>query len=331
MGFYLVPCFVAIYYLLAWLLVGRKRTRQSIAVRYDPPPGISPAAARYLYVMGCDGRTLAAILTQLAVRKLVSIVPRKDGTYLEDLTHDGHIPHELPPEEKLVFDRLARWRDPVRLAKPDQDLMRRITKAVQSGRCGQYISDHHGWVLAGLIATGLSTAWMGFSMGLFGRDPFAAWPMAAFTGLTVSMFSLVGAYAWSENRQALKLSMRGLYHRWTILLLLALILVFPSIWYLLMRTTAPEFGAVTLLLIFVNTLGAPELRNYTAAGRDALGQVMGFRQFLQAAEQDRLDRLNPPGSPVQADERYLPYAIALDVREAWGDDLGVRTMAETAF
>jgi hypothetical protein len=29
------------------------------------------------------------------------------------------------------------------------------------------------------------------------------------------------------------------------------------------------------------------------------------------------------------DLQFVPYAIALDLREAWGDELGIRAMVET--
>lgn len=42
----------------------------------------------------------------------------------------------------------------------------------------------------------------------------------------------------------------------------------------------------------------------------------GFRQFLQKVDQDQLNRLNPAANAPQDFDRFLPYAIALDVKEA---------------
>jgi hypothetical protein len=102
-------------------------------------------------------------------------------------------------------------------------------------------------------------------------------------------------------------------------------------WYLLIRTVTPIFTNVTGLLILINMLFPPFLRSYTPAGWQLVNQLRGFRQFLQQAEQDRLQRLNPADAAIQADQEYVPYAIALDVREDWGDQLGIRTMIETAL
>jgi len=50
-----------------------------------------------------------------------------------------------------------------------------------------------------------------------------------------------------------------------------------------------------------------------------LQQLAGFREFLVRVEQDRLDRVNTPEQRAELMDRFLPYAIALNVREGWGD------------
>ncbi len=62
------PVALCLYYFLAWLAVGRSPKPGTIVVRYEPPAGISPAAARYLITTGSDGRTLAAVIAALAAR-----------------------------------------------------------------------------------------------------------------------------------------------------------------------------------------------------------------------------------------------------------------------
>jgi hypothetical protein len=50
-------------------------------------------------------------------------------------------------------------------------------------------------------------------------------------------------------------------------------------------------------------------------------QIAGFRKFLGKVEQDQLNRLGGPAAASQNLEKLLPYAIALEVKEAWGDQL----------
>ena len=93
------PAALCLYYFLAWLAVGRAPKPGTIVVRYQPPPGISPAAARYLITTGTDGRTLAAVVAALAARNCVSVEPH-DGMYkLTRLASNSGDEGKLAPEE----------------------------------------------------------------------------------------------------------------------------------------------------------------------------------------------------------------------------------------
>jgi uncharacterized membrane protein len=64
-------------------------------------------------------------------------------------------------------------------------------------------------------------------------------------------------------------------------------------------------------------LGFHWLQAPTVAGRKVMDQIEGFRQYLGVAEEDRLNALNPPDKTPELFERFLPYAIALDVENRW--------------
>jgi hypothetical protein len=99
----------------------------------------------------------------------------------------------------------------------------------------------------------------------------------------------------------------------------------------LIAMSAPAFGLPTELLIGVNGFAAPMLRSYTREGWRLRNEIAGFRQFLQGTEQDGLQRMNQAGQEATFDTEFIPYAIALDLREGWGDELGVKAMVETAL
>jgi len=52
-------------------------------------------------------------------------------------------------------------------------------------------------------------------------------------------------------------------------------------------------------------------------GRKVMDQIDGFKLYLGTAEEDRLEFLNPPDKTPELFERFLPYAIALDVENTW--------------
>jgi uncharacterized membrane protein YgcG len=74
-----------------------------------------------------------------------------------------------------------------------------------------------------------------------------------------------------------------------------------------------------ILLVLTNVLFRHLLVAPTALGHQTREQLLGFRMYLATAEQDRLDALHPPERTPALFEKYLPYAIALDVENEWGE------------
>src|SRR5260370_4038337 len=79
-GLLIAPALLLLFYLIVWLSLGREPQRGAIAIQYRPPEGLSPAAMRYIRTTGCDGRTLAATIAQLAARGCMAIEPQ-NGNY----------------------------------------------------------------------------------------------------------------------------------------------------------------------------------------------------------------------------------------------------------
>jgi hypothetical protein len=59
------------------------------------------------------------------------------------------------------------------------------------------------------------------------------------------------------------------------------------------------------------------LKAPTREGRKVMDGIEGLRQYLGVAEEERLQFLNPPEKTPELFEKFLPYAIALDVENAW--------------
>ena len=70
-----------------------------------------------------------------------------------------------------------------------------------------------------------------------------------------------------------------------------------------------------LCSVALNSIFFLLMRSPTAEGRRVLEQLAGFREFLVRVEQDRLQRLNTASEKAELMNEFLPYAIALNVRE----------------
>jgi uncharacterized membrane protein len=73
--------------------------------------------------------------------------------------------------------------------------------------------------------------------------------------------------------------------------------------------------AITLNVLFHHLLKAP-----TLVGRALMDRVEGFRMFLKTVDADRLQTMSPPPNKTpELFERFLPYALALGVEQAWAN------------
>lgn len=106
------------------------------------------------------------------------------------------------------------------------------------------------------------------------------------------------------------------------ILLPLLFFVLPgSLIYFLGLTSAPFLVLALLMSVALNSIFFVVMRAPTPEGLKILEQLAGFREFLERVEQDPLDRLNHPMTKAELMDRYLPYAIALNVKEGWGDTM----------
>ena len=70
-------------------------------------------------------------------------------------------------------------------------------------------------------------------------------------------------------------------------------------------------GIPIVLIAFV-LMGAP-----TKEGRAMMDRIEGFKHYLSVTEAERFDRMQAPEETLTLFEKYLPYAIALDVETRW--------------
>ncbi len=89
--------------------------------------------------------------------------------------------------------------------------------------------------------------------------------------------------------------------------------------YILFTQAAPVIpyvlvGALILNILFFQLLKAP-----TRHGRELMDQAEGFRLFLEVAEKDEMNFRNPPEKTPELFEKYLPFALALDVEQEWAE------------
>ncbi|MBU1998907.1 MAG: DUF2207 domain-containing protein, partial [Candidatus Omnitrophica bacterium] len=79
----------------------------------------------------------------------------------------------------------------------------------------------------------------------------------------------------------------------------------------------PAVFVIMILIAIINIIFYKLLKAPTITGRMVMDKIEGFRMYLGATEKDRLKIMYSAGQSLELFEKYLPYAIALDVEEAW--------------
>ena len=321
----LVPLLPLAYYFFVYLRLGRRPAHGSIVPRYEPPASLSAAAVRYLLVSNADGRSVAAVLAQLAIHRCITI-EQKSGSYrVSRLPANPEMEKQLAGEEARILEMLFEDTNPVQLNPADTDDLKRYTLAIQGAllkRLGDsYVKWHYGWIALGVLASlvaGMVSAHFirgagGFSFLIFSWMIFwlslLLFIVLAVLVLPVAKSTLRGIFEWRRIAWALFLvaflgfAVHGMTQRQ------------------ILREVPPDLMAMLASLAFINVAAAPFLKTYTRQGRQALAEIEGFRLFLEKVEQDQYDRLNQPRATGEPRGEFLPYAIALEVKVAWGDHL----------
>ena len=309
---------VLLYYLVAWFMVGRDPKRGTIIPLFKPPAGMSPAAVRYITRMGYDAKTLAVALVDMAVKGFLTII--QDGQSYA-LSRGQASDQALAPGERKAGARLfAGQRVSLKLKQGNHTKFQAVSEALKQSLDGEYSKAYFvknavyfapGFLLS-LLAL-VAMCWDG-DEAVVGMT---IWVTMWTTGCLVLL--VVVARAW----QAVSPGPEGWFKRSRGALVMT---GFASLFWasellgLYLHLTESGFWTTLVLLAIlgVNPLFLYLLRAPTRLGRKVLDQIEGFKLYLSVAEEERLNMLNPPQRTPQLFERYLPYAMALDVEQQWG-------------
>ncbi len=332
------PVLLCLYYLIAWLALGRDPKPGTVVARYEAPDGLSPAAARYIASGTTDGRSFAVVIAQLAVRKCVRVETSNGKYKLSRLMADRDTVAALAPEEKLIFGLLFEDAPVIELnPAPDErgatqysSYISALHQELGDQLGSKYFTRNTGIIAFGVLFTFLSA--LPLALAARGRDTtgvfmFTIWIL--FCGLVIGMIVEV---AFLKSWKAVWRSRIGWIKM--IPLTVAVVVFVGIIGYLVNKLAAAvsiSFALMLIAFLLINLGWAPLMKRKTRLGRQAADQIAGFRLFLEKVEQDQMDRLNPKAEAPQDLDALIPYAIALEVKEAWGDHLAQSFLSSTVY
>lgn len=327
-----LPSLLLSYYLMVWMLAGRKPKPGVIVPRYGPPEGMSPAEMRYLLTGGSDRKSVAAVLVHLAAQEVVCLEPEHGGYRITLLV--DRPPAGLAREEASAFDALAQIQSlviPGKAPNPPRTLFLRPSDGehlslVASIVTGSLMRRVNSLYFKRNLRYTLPAVTVSIAMSLATAARIAHRDGAVFLTWIFLLFSLMlGLFLASSVLPAVRDTFRGTMNARNIALTLVPLTIFLGIpgalAVAIAHASAPAFALSLIAVVIVNVSGGIFIQTITPLARRRMDEVEGFREFLSTVELDRLDRMNDPHLTPALLNDYLAYAIALDLKEAWGNRL----------
>jgi hypothetical protein len=317
-GLALTLLLVPLYYLFAWLRVGRDPPRGTIAPLFHPPEGMGPSGVRYVYNAGYDAKAFAAGIVGLAVKGRMSI-SNEGGDY--SITKKPNTGPALTRSETALLN--AAPAGTLALEQTNHARVSAMRSALEATLDDEYDGVMYlknfkwfalGFLLSGVGLIGSALLLPSENSGLvLGIGGFTAmwWAMILTVGYSV-VKGIFGGSGWFSKIR----SLMGLIF---LVPFVGAGIAVPAIAFLTESGTTMTkwFLLAAVIVVGCNLLFYWLLKAPTTKGRAVLDQIEGFRMYMTTAEEERLKVLHPPEKTPALFERYLPYAMALDCENEW--------------
>lgn len=318
-----------VYYIVVWVLVGRDPQKGVIIPRYQPPQGISPAAARYIWQMGFDNKTFAAVLINMAVKGYLIINQNNSDFVLEKGKADRSV---LTPDESSVAESLDLEQQKIELVSANHVIIHKALEALQEKlrlSCqNHYFKTNIRYFKYGAIFSAVFMLVVSFSE-YFIIQGLAALFLPSFMllfdfGILLGIISGIQEWyrvfresmAGEKNNLLTATVQNGLGI--TILTVIA-VFITKHLLITIIDMSSTLFFLLVVCCWVVNYMFYKLLKAPTLKGRSMLDELEGFRLYLSIAEKERLNLLNPSEKTPELFEVFLPYALALDVEQDWAE------------
>jgi hypothetical protein len=324
-----------IFFSGAWLLAGRDPARGEIAPKPDPPRGFSPAFLRYVWRNAFDQKTMVVTLVDLAIKKQLAILEDGSGGFilgrLDANSQSGSVARgadhgqsqEVTSDEKLVRAELFARETTIPLVPANHALVGEVVEVLHRRLRLDlekfYFMVNVRYLIPGLLVSlativrcgyaiqGAETSFVsGLALGLL---PWSL-GLVVVAGLAVALWRYALSdplHASTARREAMVMSSICL-----IFLIGEVVGLAGMVW-----AASAAVAGLLVALVAINCAFHLLLKSPRRSGRALIAQIEAFRMFLTTPEQGSRDERAPMRMTSALFERFLPYAMALNVEKVW--------------
>nr|WP_315195867.1 DUF2207 domain-containing protein [uncultured Flavobacterium sp.] len=306
---------MSLFFFFNWKKHGKDSLKKSTVPEFSPPYDWSPAIVGYVYHREIKDNTYMASIINIAVKGIVKICSTKEnGTFSDKTTYEIEILNkelEILNVEELNIASTFSKKNKIKVEDSNYIIFEEAYSKWLEAVMRQIN-------LENFYQNNTRKKWLGFAVLLI-------------AGLGFEMFSKNNGYINYAFYAGLILVLSGVTYWWFSkkeirvgLMVLRAVLTFfiaaPAMAIFLM--TIPFLNAIQIIVIGVVILiyifYIMNLGKFTEEGAEVLNRIEGFKLYLETAEKDRMNMLNPPELTPLLFETLFPYAIALGVEIEWG-------------
>lgn len=314
------------YYRYAWARVGKDPKSRGLAPFYSPPEGISPAMAVYIQTMGntTSQKCMTAAIVSLASKGYLEIEEAGKNKYWIRRVEETNSRRKISEDEQILYDAIG-----------ESMLVRSTNKSLISVASAHfsklsklcekhYFYKNSKWWAAGmvpaiasLVAVALSGAvpgvfWVGaLFLLVFGGVSLGVFIFAVKELFTAPVGKKIGSFfliLWSMGFSVggfMGFYLAGSMASWLVIFMMMLIL------------------AVIIVM-------RPIMKAPTKKGQEVIDHINGLQYYMEAVEEKILKKFDPPEMSRELYEKFLPYAVALDVESKWADKFAMAMVGALA-
>ncbi len=301
-----------VYYVFAWLRVGKDPAGGTIIPLFSPPDGFSPAAVRFVMQMEYDDKAFAAAVVNMAVKGYLTIEEGLGGDFTLRIT--GGDKSVLTLGERRTASKLFGRAAKIELKPANHTKISNALDALKTYLKAEFEKIHFMrnriYIFPGIAITIVTLAGVVLSAHQVPEAAFLCLWLSIWT--TACYFMVIQVMKEWQGRNWLKAGFTSLFVTPFLVGEVLALLEFGEI-------TSPLITVLLFVLLLINAVFYDLLRAPTIMGQKIMDQIEGFKLYLSVAEKERLETLNPPDRTPELFEKYLPFALALGVENQWSE------------
>jgi len=316
----LVAVFLAIH-----RRVGRDPSPGLVIPLFEPPAGLSPVAAGFVWNRGFSPamgapRALTIILTDLAAKGVITLEEGEKGGFVVERT--GDVPANLPAEEAAVLAALFPGTEPApvpfgrkyepRVGAALRALRDRFGKVVERR---WFRKNRRPWMIGAALAAVTAAAALILDARGAGEAAVLVFMLLFAAAFATPVLLLIVTAVRTWRTGGLRSIAGGI-----LILVVAVVFLAPvgALLFFLSELVAPPAIVIAILAVLISILFWFRLETVTEEGSHILTELEGYRLYLSLAEGDRLNQAGRGQEITEAlYEAHLPYAMALGVEQQW--------------